>query len=491
VSAPPAAVVVGGGLAGLVAALRLAQGGCTVDLYEAAGRTGGKSGSDLLGDGEVPPYWSDHGYHVFPAWYTNTWALLDDLHIRRNVARRQWFLELRRSRVIRLERGGWRLAVRHRPAGLSPRTALIAIDLVATKDADLVDVSLADFVRSRTYRGRSEAKEFAVICMKALGLPPEQVSARAFRTNMRLLIPVMVRRNWNAATGSLQERLICPIQDHLEAAGVRVHTDARLVGLEAHGADSGLTVTALDFADGRRVDLDGRPVVLAVPYDAAWEVLKPHAHRLPEELRGVKDLKSAQLVALDVHLRGRLAGFPRHCHVILEGSPHHLTVLDIRDLWTSGLPGEGTVLQVVAAEVDTTGRTDDAVVKGILDDLFEFFPWVDRKKEVVGVIPHLNATSRLFVNSRDSEADRPRSDRLHGTNLLVAGDWCMNPISLACMEGAVVSGAQAAGVLVGDHPDVPAPRLPKEGRSLKAKVAFWSLRYPIQAGGWLWDRLSP
>src|SRR5437764_501545 len=68
--------VVGGGLAGLCAALRLRQSGCAVSLYEASSRVGGKAGAAI--NGEVA---DDHGYHIFPMWYRNIWKLVGELGI--------------------------------------------------------------------------------------------------------------------------------------------------------------------------------------------------------------------------------------------------------------------------------------------------------------------------------------------------------------------------------------------------------------------------
>jgi uncharacterized protein with NAD-binding domain and iron-sulfur cluster len=62
--------VVGGGLAGMVTALRLLERGYEVSLYESNTRLGGKAGANKNGGD-----YNDHGYHIFPAWYVNTWQL--------------------------------------------------------------------------------------------------------------------------------------------------------------------------------------------------------------------------------------------------------------------------------------------------------------------------------------------------------------------------------------------------------------------------------
>jgi hypothetical protein len=82
---PPGAkrrvVIIGGGLAGMVAAKELAKRDYKVIILEAAGELGGKARSPWLSklypeDPCPNDYRVDHGYHVFPMWYRNTRALL-------------------------------------------------------------------------------------------------------------------------------------------------------------------------------------------------------------------------------------------------------------------------------------------------------------------------------------------------------------------------------------------------------------------------------
>ena len=73
----PSAIVVGGGLAGMVVARELALRGWRVILLERSRRLGGKAGSDLKNGRLV-----EHGYHVFPQWYPNVRAILDRIGVR-------------------------------------------------------------------------------------------------------------------------------------------------------------------------------------------------------------------------------------------------------------------------------------------------------------------------------------------------------------------------------------------------------------------------
>ena len=73
----PSAIVVGGGLAGMVVARELALRSWRVILLERSKRLGGKAGSDIK-NGRL----LEHGYHVFPQWYPNVRAILDRIGVR-------------------------------------------------------------------------------------------------------------------------------------------------------------------------------------------------------------------------------------------------------------------------------------------------------------------------------------------------------------------------------------------------------------------------
>src|SRR5262249_56205120 len=73
--------VIGGGLAGIAAALRCAEAGCDVTLYEARPKLGGLTHSFRRGDIDV-----DNGQHVFLRCCTAYRALLDRLGVADQVA---------------------------------------------------------------------------------------------------------------------------------------------------------------------------------------------------------------------------------------------------------------------------------------------------------------------------------------------------------------------------------------------------------------------
>src|SRR5512139_3022927 len=70
------AIIVGGGLAGMVTARELGLRGWRVTLLERSCRLGGKAGSDMKNGRLV-----EHGYHVFPKWYLNVRAILERINV--------------------------------------------------------------------------------------------------------------------------------------------------------------------------------------------------------------------------------------------------------------------------------------------------------------------------------------------------------------------------------------------------------------------------
>ena len=73
----PSAIVVGGGLAGMVVARELALRGWPVTLLERSRRLGGKAGADMK-NGRIV----EHGYHVFPKWYPNVRGIVERIGVR-------------------------------------------------------------------------------------------------------------------------------------------------------------------------------------------------------------------------------------------------------------------------------------------------------------------------------------------------------------------------------------------------------------------------
>src|SRR5919197_360499 len=158
----PGVIVAGGGLAGMTAALRLAERGYRVRLYEQKQILGGDLASRTGKDG-VP---LDVYPHMYLSWYRNFWNLIGGVPAVRREDHFQSF-----STVMQLRRGEFprtrhitnlyslRDMVRNLLSGMAPPADMYvagysAIDLLAeTLDptVPLEEVSVTGFLRARPY----------------------------------------------------------------------------------------------------------------------------------------------------------------------------------------------------------------------------------------------------------------------------------------------------------------------------------------------------
>src|SRR3954453_16602685 len=81
-NAAPRVTVAGGGLSGIAAALRLAQRGYEVKIYEQQAQLGGNLASRPSPGGVA----LDVSQHMFLSWYHNFWAMLADAGVNRDQA---------------------------------------------------------------------------------------------------------------------------------------------------------------------------------------------------------------------------------------------------------------------------------------------------------------------------------------------------------------------------------------------------------------------
>ncbi len=180
--------IVGGGLSGMVAALRLLQRGFRVRLLEASSRLGGKAGADRFGDD-----WDEHGWHLFPLWYLNIWELVDELGIRSSFidqSRYSYMREGKYPEVSYLDTPfSWRTAFHNIfRSTLSPADSFLyqytMIDLLSQpvrRRAQLDQVTLNGFARSRFYMTETVVDQIEDTVSRASAIESYEMSAMTVR----------------------------------------------------------------------------------------------------------------------------------------------------------------------------------------------------------------------------------------------------------------------------------------------------------------------
>lgn len=219
-------LIIGGGLAGMTAAYELARRGCSTTLIEGSERLGGKAGASMV-DGNV----EEHGYHIFPAWYQNVWRLVDDLGIRETFEDVHDFHQLRPGRYPHYltfrNLTSVRYLVQNLRAGVMsiPEAFLFfyaSLDLMTQPyryRAELDQITVTGFLRSRFYETEPVANQFEDLMLKGISVPIYEVSAMTMRYWLRYPVPMH-----RILKTDLQSGLISPFEERLTQHGCTIET---------------------------------------------------------------------------------------------------------------------------------------------------------------------------------------------------------------------------------------------------------------------------
>ena len=414
--------VVGGGLAGLAAALELADRGHEVVLHEARPTLGGAVQTLPEREGDPPPP-PDNGQHIalgcFEAYQRFVGRIGKAAALRREPLRLPVIDEHGRASTIR---PGLRLLVYgHLPLAARLRIVRVALLLRGLTPSQFADETFADLLRARGQRQPEIDRFWDVFIRPALNISAEEAGADygIFTVQTALL------------GGRRAGDLLLPAEPLGE-----MHGNAAGRALAAVGADVRLEsrVESLD-------DLDADAIVVAVPSPEA-------ASLLGEEPPALEDspIVSVHLLFDRPILRHRLAA--------LLDSPAHW-VFDRGALTGHRPQGGGQYLTVVSSGVpdllDVRGR-------GLVETMAEALT------ERLGHAELL--WSRVSREPRATFAARPGTRRFRWTmrtsrpNVYLAGAWVASDWP-ATMEAAVRSGVAAAeaAILLANH-------LPTEGREM-------------------------
>ena len=402
--------VIGAGIAGLAAALRLAEAGQAVSLHEGSPLAGGRCRA--LADG------TDNGTHALLGANTAALAFLD-----RIGAREGWVepepdglpvLDLMgdAARHVGLSPLSW-ISGRLRPAGLSfgAVVALMKISFGLGRDRPVAEAMAAypDFLHGFV----------DPLVIAALNTPSAEASTHRLGAVLRRLRGPATTRLYVAKNG-LGPDLVAPALASVEKAGGTIRFSARLRRLLPQGGRA----AALDFGEDGTILLGPEDqVVLAVP---PWEAtrLLPHT-----------DAPADHAPIVNLH-------FARHA----ETPVRFIGMLDALCQWVLIRPTGVSV---------TVSAGDDAVRQEQAD--LAPRAWAEilraaRAFDLPGPWPERAPTCRVVKERRATPRHRPgpppRPKRMPLANLALAGDWTY-PDLPATIEASVLSGEAAATALIG------------------------------------------
>lgn len=425
-NSPGRAHVVGAGIAGLSAALRLAAQGRRVTLYEAAAQAGGRCRSYV--DAKLERS-IDNGNHMLLAANTAALDFVREIGAADRLTQPAQaafpFLDLAsgESWTVTPSRGPipwWIFSAARRIPGSGIGDYLAAWKLAGAGP----DATVADCLDDR---GPLWQRFWVPLTVAALNTHPREASARllwlvlreSFAKGAAACRPFVAKRG-------LSDVFVDPALEMLAAHGGEARFGQRLRGL----AFDGLRVEALDFGEQRVGLAEGDVVVLALPPAVAGDLLP--GLEVPRDSRPI----------VNAHLR-------------LPAGARPARTLD-PDLPILGLVGgaadwlflrDDVVSLTVSAAEELAERPAEEIAA---------LMWRDTAK-ALGLDPAQEPVIRIIKEKRATLAQTPAALRLRPgprtrwANLALAGDWTDTGYP-ATIDSAVRSGAAAAQALAAPGP---------------------------------------
>jgi uncharacterized protein with NAD-binding domain and iron-sulfur cluster len=452
----PSAVIVGGGLAGMVVARELALRRWRVILLERSRRLGGKAGSDVKNGRLV-----EHGYHVFPQWYPNVRAIVARIGVQLiDFDRYHFLLPGEYPRRITVRGPSSVAAMSHNTFhGLLPwyhnvlyfYSVLDMISRPLSQKSFLDRVSQIGLIRGKWYASESVAQLGQENVLKASAIPVYDLSAMTAKRIssywVRSASPFL-----SVLPGDLQTVFIDPQVRELEALGVEIRYDSDVSGLVMNEGD----IAAVALRDGTEISAD--VYALCTPFEVTRTWLQDSVYEADPELGNMHFLEAQPMAALHLRLRRPLPDLPRE-HVFFHGSHYALSLIDVSRLW-SGLDAKPLLSFISSNYGPLNGVSEEGAKDLLLEEIGEYLPITPADVESWEL--NSNISVPLFINTIGAWPNRPLP-KSRIKNLYLAGDFVRNAIDLACMEGAVSAALETAGQILGDHGEIgslPVPQVP-------------------------------
>jgi hydroxysqualene dehydroxylase len=426
--------VIGGGIAGLSAAVFLAEKDFDVTIYEASPKFGGRAYSffDKTFDAVI-----DNGQHILASWYHNTF---DYLKIIGSYDKLSFQKQLE---VTFIQKGGKRFLLKapklppplhlaggifnYGAIGLKDKLALVRL-VNSIKKGKFTDDELKAINTDKLFAktGQTEKlidnfwKPFIIAVFNA---EPAGTSAYLFSEIIKLGFLTKGGSELVLPDGFLEDIFVKPALKYLESKNAKVFPGKSVTGINIEKD----AVTSLIIENSEEVKSD--LYISAVPFFNINDIrtgnnlLSSKTGLIPSPIVNIH-LKFAG--SIDDIISGRFAG-----------------LLNTRVQWVFKVKDEQLCLVISSAD-EIAGMDKEAIIKLAVKELIECFPEISRIKITASrVIKEMRAT---FLPDSDSLMKRPEC-RTAFNNFFLAGDWTDTGLP-ATIEGAVKSGKKCLELIL-------------------------------------------
>ncbi len=452
-------IIVGGGLAGMAAAVALVEDGEAVELFEARRRLGGRASSWLdPASGEM----IDFCQHVGMACCTN----FADFCRRTGLSG-----SFRRASVLHFfGPDGRRYDLRATPGlpaplhllpsllrlgylSLSERLgAIAAVGKLARMHDGLDAMSVGQWLNERKQSSAAVERFWAPVLLSALGETLDKASLKYAR---KVFIDGFLSNREafqvDIPQAPLSELFGERVPEWLRARGAVVQTGLAIRSVRRTGAGT----YELELGDG--IVREASRVIVALPWRKAVDVLAPLTEAWPA-VRQWRTIEGSPISGVHLWFDRPLTDLP---HAVLVGTLAQW--LFRPETVASQAGGEHYYQVVISASYDLESLDKQAAVEQIVGELWRAFPQAGEAK----LLRHRIVTEREAVFSVRPGLDAvrpPQQSPLPG--LAMAGDWTSTGWP-GTLESAVRSGYLAAEAILADRepalhqlvPDLPTARL--------------------------------
>ncbi|TCK18058.1 squalene-associated FAD-dependent desaturase [Thiogranum longum] len=428
-------VIVGGGWAGLSAAITLTRRNVPVMLLESARQLGGRARSIRFGETVV-----DNGQHLMIGAYQSMLSLLQDigLDLDKVLLREPLSLTTFHKGHASLQFHTPRLpAPLHllsailfaRGLGLNDRLQALRFGrhLKTLYFSPSDDISVQALLHSEKQTPAMIRRLWEPLCIATLNTPITEASARIF---LRVLKDAFLQMNRHCdllfSRVELGNLLPTPAAAWLETHGAQTRLGERVTGLSVNNP------SALSVCIGQK-QLPARHIVLATPHIISRRLMSHH-RKLKALCRHLEQLGNEPIITLYVQYPDTVS-LPQPMVGIEEGLAQWLF-----DRRVCGQPG--LIAVVISARGKHSKLDNSTLARHVIAELAETFPgWPGPSEH--RVIREKRAT---FSSQTGIDAIRP-GNHTPVDGLWLAGDYTDTGLP-ATLEGAIRSGVNCANAII-------------------------------------------